>query len=93
MRGPLCPTGQGLRGLPSNHGDGSGRLLEVMSMVAVQCPKCELLFRSPEELDWHLRQDHRRSRGLGLPDRLHRPGRGGRRPKTLVNPATWFRRP
>lgn len=61
-------------------------------MVAVQCPKCELRFSSPNQLTWHLRQDHRRSRGLGLPDRLHRSAEGNRRDRTRVNAATWFRR-
>jgi hypothetical protein len=47
-------------------------------MIAVKCPKCELRFGSQNELAWHLREDHRRSKGLGLPDRWCRP-RGGRR--------------
>lgn len=35
-----------------------------------QCPKCPLRFSTRSELLWHLRQDHRRTSGLGLPDRL-----------------------
>ncbi|HZD72497.1 MAG TPA: hypothetical protein VE776_01170 [Actinomycetota bacterium] len=73
--------------------EGTAGWLEVVTMVAVQCPKCELLFRSPEELDWHLRQDHHRPKGLGLPDRLHRSSDRGRRRGTRANAATWFRRP
>ena len=33
-------------------------------------PKCPLRFRTRSEAFWHLRQDHRRITGLGLPDRL-----------------------
>jgi hypothetical protein len=47
-------------------------------MITVQCPKCELRFASRNELAWHLRQDHRRSKGLGLPDRWCRPRRARR---------------
>ena len=61
-------------------------------MVAVQCPKCELQFSSPNVLSWHLRQDHRRSRGLALPDRLRRSEKRDRRRRTRVNAAAWFRR-
>lgn len=56
-------------------------------MTTVQCPKCQLRFLTRGEVLWHLRMDHRRTTGLGLPDRLHRPThrrvpvptRGGRR--------------
>jgi hypothetical protein len=68
------------------------RRLEVLSMIALQCPKCELRFTSPNELTWHLRQDHRRLRGLVLPDRLDRSSDGARHRRTRVNAATWFRR-
>jgi putative redox protein len=43
-------------------------------MTTVQCPKCELRFPNPNAVAWHLRQDHRRTRGLGIPDPLDRPG-------------------
>ena len=39
-------------------------------MVSVQCPRCQLLFASRNQAAWHLRQDHPRSKGLGVPDRL-----------------------
>ena len=42
-------------------------------MRTVQCPKCPLRFRTRSEAFWHLRQDHRRTTGLGLPDRLCGP--------------------
>jgi hypothetical protein len=42
-------------------------------MTTVQCPKCELRFLARSEVVSHLRMDHRRTTGLGLPDRLHRP--------------------
>jgi hypothetical protein len=42
-------------------------------MTTVQCPKCELRFLTRSELLSHLRVDHRRTTGLGLPDRLHGP--------------------
>lgn len=42
-------------------------------MTTVQCPKCQLRFLTRSEVLWHLRMDHRRTTGLGLPDRLHRP--------------------
>ncbi|HEY7359457.1 MAG TPA: C2H2-type zinc finger protein [Streptosporangiaceae bacterium] len=44
-------------------------------MTIVQCPKCQLRFPTPSELLSHLRMDHRRTTGLGLPDRLHRSAR------------------
>jgi hypothetical protein len=43
-------------------------------MTAVQCPKCQLRFLTRSEVLWHLRMDHRRTKGLGLPDRLYGPG-------------------
>jgi hypothetical protein len=65
-------------------------------MVSVQCPKCELRFSSPNELTSHLREDHRRSSGLRPPDRLDRSREGsregGRRRRTRLNAAAWFRR-
>jgi hypothetical protein len=42
-------------------------------MMTVQCPKCELRFLTRSEVLWHLRMDHRRTTGLGLPDRLCGP--------------------
>ncbi len=42
-------------------------------MTTVQCPKCQLRFLTRSELLWHLRMDHRRTTGLGLPDRLCGP--------------------
>jgi hypothetical protein len=42
-------------------------------MTTVQCPKCQLLFLTRSELLSHLRMDHRRTTGLGLPDRLYGP--------------------
>ena len=56
-------------------------------MTTVQCPKCELRFLTRGELLSHLRMDHRRTTGLGLPDRLCGPShrrvlattRGGRK--------------
>jgi hypothetical protein len=39
-------------------------------MRTTQCPKCPLRFSTRNELLWHLRQDHRRTTGLGLPDLL-----------------------
>jgi hypothetical protein len=44
-------------------------------MTIVQCPKCQLRFLTPSELLSHLRADHRRTTGLGLPDRRHRSAR------------------
>jgi hypothetical protein len=56
-------------------------------MTTVQCPKCQLRFLTRSEMLSHLRMDHRRTTGLGLPDRLCGPAhrrvpvttRGGRR--------------
>lgn len=42
-------------------------------MTTVQCPKCQLRFLTRSEVLWHLRMDHRRTTGLGLPDRLCGP--------------------
>ena len=42
-------------------------------MTTVQCPKCQLRFLTRSEVLSHLRMDHRRTTGLGLPDRLGRP--------------------
>jgi uncharacterized C2H2 Zn-finger protein len=58
-------------------------------MVAVQCPKCDLWFASRNEVAWHVRQDHRRSRGLGLPDRLSRARRVHRSQRERVTGARW----
>jgi hypothetical protein len=44
-------------------------------MMTVQCPKCELRFWTKSEALWQLRQDHRRSAGLGPPDRRRGPTR------------------
>jgi hypothetical protein len=44
-------------------------------MRTMQCPKCPLRFSTRSEALWHLRQDHRRTTGLGLPDRLYGPTR------------------
>jgi hypothetical protein len=57
-------------------------------MIAVQCPKCELRFASRNELAWHLRQDHRRSKGLGLRDRWCRPLSGRRFQRRRVSGST-----
>lgn len=43
-------------------------------MRTIQCPKCPLRFSTRSELLWHVRQDHRRTTGLDLPDRLCPPG-------------------
>jgi putative redox protein len=43
-------------------------------MSTIQCPKCELRFPSPNAVACHLRQDHRRTRGLGVPDPLRWTG-------------------
>ena len=43
-------------------------------MRTTQCPKCPLRFSTRSELLWHVRQDHRRTTGLDLPDRLCPPG-------------------
>lgn len=40
-----------------------------------RCPECPLRFLTSSELLWHLRQDHPRTSGLGLPDRLCPPAR------------------
>jgi hypothetical protein len=48
-------------------------------MRTTQCPKCPLRFSTRSELLWHVRQDHRRTTGLDLPDRLCPPGRRRRR--------------
>jgi hypothetical protein len=48
-------------------------------MRTTQCPKCPLRFSTKSELLWHVRQDHRRTTGLGLPDRLYPPGHGRHR--------------
>ncbi len=60
-------------------------------MISVQCPKCELQFASRNEVAWHLRQDHRRSKGLGIPDRWCKPRgtRGSQRER--VTGSTWRR--
>jgi hypothetical protein len=42
-------------------------------MTTVQCPKYQLRFLTRSEVLWHLRMDHRRTTGLGLPDRLCGP--------------------
>ena len=42
-------------------------------MTTEQCPKCELRFWNRNEMLWHLREDHRRTKGLALPDRLRGP--------------------
>jgi hypothetical protein len=42
-------------------------------MTTVQCPKCQLRFLTRSEVLSHLRMDHRRTKGLGLPDRPHGP--------------------
>jgi hypothetical protein len=44
-------------------------------MRTMQCPNCQLRFSTTSEARWHLRQDHRRTRGLDLPDRLGGPTR------------------
>jgi hypothetical protein len=60
-------------------------------MIAVQCPKCELRFASRSEAAWHLRHDHRRSKGLGLPDRLHQSRHDHRPQRERVTGVTWVR--
>jgi hypothetical protein len=42
-------------------------------MKTLQCPKCQLRFLTRSEALSHLRMDHRRTSGLGLPDRLSGP--------------------
>jgi hypothetical protein len=69
----------------------AGGRQEVATMITVQCPKCELRFASGSEVVWHLRQDHRRSKGLGLPDRLHQPRRAHRSERERIVGATWLR--
>jgi uncharacterized C2H2 Zn-finger protein len=44
-------------------------------MRTLQCPKCQLRFRTRGEALWHLRQDHRRTTGQDLATRLHRQPR------------------
>jgi hypothetical protein len=48
--------------------------------LIMQCPKCQLRFSTRGEVLWHLRQDHRRTRGLDVPDRLRGPARRHHRP-------------
>ncbi len=60
-------------------------------MITVQCPRCELWFASRNEAVWHLRQDHRRSKGLGLPDRLHQSQRAHHALRERVTGAKWLR--
>ena len=59
-------------------------------MVSVQCPRCELLFASRNQAAWHLRQDHRRSKGLGIPDRLYRMGSARRRHEERLTSQRWL---
>jgi hypothetical protein len=44
--------------------------------MAVKCPSCNLMFGTRNELDWHVRQEHMRSR---LPARTP-PADGGTAP-------------
>jgi hypothetical protein len=44
-------------------------------MRTVQCPRCQLRFRTPSEALWHLRWDHYRTPKLELPRRLRGPTR------------------
>lgn len=43
--------------------------------MIMQCPKCQLRFSTRSEVLWHLREDHRRTTGLDVPDRLRGPVR------------------
>jgi hypothetical protein len=56
-------------------------------MRTMQCPKCPLRFSTRSGLLCHLRQDHRRTTGLGLPDRLCPPPTGtwGRSPSSRAS--------
>ena len=49
-------------------------------------PKCRC-FRTRSEAFWHLRQDHRRITGLGLPDRLCGPAHRHRQRAALARGA------
>jgi uncharacterized C2H2 Zn-finger protein len=59
-------------------------------MVSVQCPRCELLFASRNQAAWHLRQDHRRSKGLGVPDRLYQARRPRRPHEERLTGQRWL---
>jgi hypothetical protein len=48
-------------------------------MRTVQCSKYQLRFPTRSETLWHLRQDHPRTTGLSLPDRLCGPAHRHRR--------------
>jgi hypothetical protein len=46
-------------------------------MRTLQCPRCQLRFRTRSEAFAHLRQDHRRPTGTELAARLHGAARRG----------------
>jgi uncharacterized C2H2 Zn-finger protein len=41
--------------------------------MALKCVTCGLLFRSRNELDWHIRQEHLQQRQPPTEDSRHRP--------------------
>jgi hypothetical protein len=51
--------------------------------MAVKCPSCNLMFRTRNELDWHIREEHMRSR---LPART--PPADGTGPADRTTPVT-----
>ena len=52
--------------------------------MAVKCPSCNLMFRTRNELDWHVREEHTRSR---LPARTP-PADDGTVPADRATPVT-----
>jgi uncharacterized C2H2 Zn-finger protein len=60
--------------------------------MALKCVTCGLLFRSRNELDWHIRQEHLQQRLPPTKDRRprlrHRTGGSGRCQQRLSGPST-----
>ena len=66
------------RAVPAKHPE-AGRHDETRFPMALKCVTCGLLFRSRNELDWHVRQEHLRQR---LPPTKNSQRRRRLRPRT-----------
>ena len=47
--------------------------------MAEKCASCGLVFRTSNELDWHIREEHMKRAAPPRVDRARKPGAGGER--------------
>jgi hypothetical protein len=76
---PILPSQAGTLGWLTN-----GSMPGEEILMPVKCPSCNLLFGTRNELDWHVREEHMRSR---LPARTS-PADDGTTPADRIAPVT-----